>query len=121
MSDLVAIIATLFLPLAGVAAILLWIAGTLTGPRNGRVLRWVTLTLAALLGVTYALIILGTETCGGSMLYGYSNCRILPTSIANLSLAAFVLGTFGSALIALLTLAGSLIAEWRHRRQYDNG
>lgn len=85
-------------------------------PKVGSVLKQSALIWGAILAAVYGFMFLAIGTCTGDMLYGYVECRIIPSTLADASLMLFVFGTLGGLAYgaALVLICGVL--EWRYRR-----
>lgn len=116
MSDILGIILFLFGPLTLICGAYFAISYAASHRGVARWLRINAVAWFAVLGVIFAVIIIGTETCSGNMLYGYGNCTVLPTNLANASIALFVFGTAIGIITSVVLALTCAVIEWRHRR-----
>lgn len=98
MSDLTAILFSLFAPLAVICGAIF--ASSFGAHHKGvaRVLRRSAIAWFIGLGCVFTITILAATTCGGNALDGYTGCTTLPVNLANLSGPAFVIGVGGGIL-----------------------
>ena len=115
MSELVIIALTLYVPLGLVCGAFLALSHWARNPQVARTLRISAIMWFVSLGAIFAFVITAIGTCQGNMLYGYSNCTVIPTNLANLSLPLFLLGTAAGILYAVIMSLICAISEWRTR------
>ena len=104
MPDFVMFLLVLHLPALVICGMFFAAGGYVSRPKVRKWLRVSAVSWLAVLWSLFTAIVIAMETCGGNMLYGYTQCTIVPTQIANLSVPAFVLGV-GAAVIYGVVLA----------------
>ncbi len=116
MSDLPLILLVLHLP-ALIICGCFYLAGRLARrPRVGLWLRRSAVVWAVVLLVVYTFVVVVFATCNGDMLYGYSQCRVVPNGFADTSLPALLLVTATGVVYGAILAVVTLVLEWRGRR-----
>lgn len=96
--------------------VIYWLAWFCENPSAAKILK-----TYALGGAVYLLILIGFltsahATCSGSALYGYTDCILYPTVVANSSLLVFFVSMILLVLIGLVCLLIAAFLEWKSRR-----
>jgi len=90
-------------------------------PPLARLLRLTTVIAGPGLTATLALAVLVHETCGGNLIYGYRDCRLVSVPVATLVVRVLLVATLVAGLVgAGLALIGGF-AEWRARAAARRG
>lgn len=86
-------------------------------PALARLLRSSAIFWAIVLTLTFHFAVLVIATCDGNILYGFTECRLVPRDIANSSLAVIAYSFAGAAIYAAALALIGLFTEWRAARK----